>query len=126
MFSENQSFFPAAKTNLESQLALFNALNQAAIRNTEKIIGFNMNATKANWEKSTASTKQLLATQNLQERLSLAATQSRESLEAAVSYQRGLLDMMHAARDEFSNVFMRSSAVTAASQAESATPKSTA
>lgn len=100
MFSADQSFLPAAKANLEAQLAMFTTLSHAAIENTEKIIDFNVTTTKTNWAKSTTATKQLLSMQDSQERLSLVATRTRENIEAAISYSRSMADLVTTARNE--------------------------
>lgn len=110
MFSENQAFFPAAKAGFEAQLAMFTALTQSAIEHTGKIIDFNVNATKAHWEKSAASTKQLLSTQDPQERLSLVKNHAQENLQAAISYGRYMADLASTSRNEFTKEFEARSA----------------
>lgn len=100
MFPVDQPFFPATKASFDAQLAILTALAQATLENTEKIIDFNMKAVKANWEKSTTSTKQMLSAEDPKASLSMAAAHAQDNIEAAISYSRNMAEMVSASRNE--------------------------
>lgn len=100
VFTEQNPLFPIAKANVEAQLEMLTALARETLNSTGKIVASNMHATRVNWEKSTASAKQMLATQDPQESLSLMTAHAQESLAAALSHGRNVADIVAEARNE--------------------------
>lgn len=90
MFSYQEQFSAATRSNLEAQIALMNAFTNTAFESVEKIIDLNMNVAKASLEESTANVQQLLAAKDPQEFLSLSAAQAQPTAEKALSYGRHL------------------------------------
>lgn len=101
MLPTNQPFSSAVRASFEPPLARFTVLTYKTIKNSEKLIGIHVNASKVNLEKSTASIKQLLPTQDLQERSSLLAERTRKNIEAIIFDSRYMADVVFTARNEF-------------------------
>ena len=90
MYSFQEQFSAATKSNLEAQIALMTAFTSKAFESVEKIIDLNMNVAKASLEESAANVQQLLSAKDPQEFLSLSAAQAQPNAEKALSYSRHL------------------------------------
>jgi phasin family protein len=90
MFSFQEQFSAATKSNLEAQVALMTAFTSKAFESVEKIIDLNMNVAKASLEESATNVQQLLAAKDPQEFFSLSASQAQPNAEKALSYGRHL------------------------------------
>jgi len=80
----------AAKTNIESQLAVFTALSTKAFESAEKIADLNANAFKASLEDTSIAAKQLLSAKDPQEFFSLTAAQAQPTAAKFIAYARHL------------------------------------
>lgn len=101
MFSYSEQFSSAATSNIESQLASFNALAKLAVTGVEKVIALNLAAAKASAEESLAGTRQLLSAGDAKEFFSRAAEQVKPNPEKLTSYSRHLTDILATTRAEF-------------------------
>ena len=100
MFSYQEQFSAATKSNLEAQIALMTAFTSKAFESVEKIIDLNMNVAKASLEESTANVQQLLSAKDAQEFLSLSAAQAQPNAEKALSYGRHLAGIVSSTQAE--------------------------
>jgi phasin family protein len=100
MFSFQEQFSAATKSNLEAQIALMTAFTNKAFESVEKIIDLNMNVAKASLEESTANVQQLLAAKDAQEFLSLSAAQAQPNAEKVLSYGRHLAGIVSSTQAE--------------------------
>jgi phasin family protein len=94
MFSIPEQFSAAAKTNLESQIALLTALTGKAFESVEKVIELNMTVAKAALEESTSNVRQLLAAKDAQEFIALSTSQTQPNAEKAASYGREVMTIV--------------------------------
>lgn len=101
MFPISEQLSAATKSQIESQLALFNALTAKAFDSIEKVIELNVNATKASLDETSATAKQLLAAKDPQEFFSLTAAQAQPSAEKALAYSRHLASIASSTQAEF-------------------------
>ncbi|MBB5393857.1 MULTISPECIES: TIGR01841 family phasin [unclassified Herbaspirillum] len=101
MFSYQDQFSAATKSNLQAQLDLINTLTAKAFEGVEKIVELNLSATKASLEESAAAAKQLAAAKDPQELLALAAAQAQPGAEKAAAYGRHLAGIVSATQAEF-------------------------
>ncbi len=83
-----EQFSAAAKANFEANLALFSDFTTKAIAGVEKLIGLNLNTTKASLEDSTAITQKLFAAKDPHEFFSLSAALAQPNTEKAFAYGR--------------------------------------
>ena len=102
MFSFQEQFSAATKTQLEAQIAMITALTSKAFESVEKVIDLNMNVAKASLEESTANVQQLFSAKDPQEFFSLSAAQAQPNAEKAIAYSRHLAGIASAAQSEFS------------------------
>ena len=91
MNSFQEQFSAAARTNLESQLALLTAMTGKAFESVEKVIELNMSVAKAALEESTSNARQLLAAKDPQEFIALSTSQAQPNAEKAASYGREVM-----------------------------------
>jgi phasin family protein len=101
MFSFQEQFSAATKTNFEAQIAMITALTSKAFESVEKIVDLNMNAVKASMEESTLAAKQLMTAKDAQEFFALAASQAQPTSEKAIAYGRHLAGIASSAQAEF-------------------------
>jgi phasin family protein len=94
MFAIPEQFSAAAKTNLESQIALLTALTGKAFESVEKVIELNMTVAKAALEESTSNVRQLLAAKDAQEFIALSTSQTQPNAEKAASYGREVMTIV--------------------------------
>ena len=94
MFSFQEQFSEATKTNLETQLALLTALTGKAFESAEKIIELNMSVAKASLEETTANARQLLAAKDPQEFIALSTSQAQPNSEKAAAYGRQVMGIV--------------------------------
>ena len=94
MFTIPEQFSAAAKTNLESQIALLTALTGKAFESVEKVIELNMTVAKAALEESTSNVRQLLAAKDAQEFIALSTSQTQPNAEKAASYGREVMTIV--------------------------------
>ena len=94
MFSFQEQFSAATKTNLETQLALLTALTGKAFESAEKIIELNMSVAKASLEETTANARQLLAAKDSQEFIALSTSQAQPNSEKAAAYGRQVMGIV--------------------------------
>lgn len=90
MFTLPEQFSSAAKANVEAQTALLTALFGQAINNVEKVVELNLATTRASFEDSAITVKQLLSAKDPQEFFSLTAAQAQPAAAKAVAYSRSL------------------------------------
>ncbi len=101
MFSFQEQFSAATKTNFEAQLAMITSLTHKTFESVEKIVDLNMNAVKASLEESTLAAKQLMTAKDPQEFFALAASQAQPNSEKAMAYSRHLAGIASSAQAEF-------------------------
>lgn len=101
MFSFQEQFSAATKSNLEAQIALMTAFTNKAFESVEKVIDLNMNVAKASLEESAANVQQLLSAKDPQEFFSLSAAQAQPNVEKALSYGRHLAGIASSTQAEF-------------------------
>ena len=101
MFPMSEQISAATKSQIESQLALFNALTAKAFDSMQKVIELNVNATKASLDETSATAKQLLAAKDPQEFFSLTAAQAQPNAEKALAYSRHLASIASSTQAEF-------------------------
>ncbi len=101
MFSFQEQFSAATKTQFEAQIAMITALTAKAFESVEKVIDLNMNVAKASLEESAANVQQLLSAKDPQEFFSLTAAQAQPNAEKAVAYGRHLAGIASNAQSEF-------------------------
>lgn len=101
MFPMSEQLSAATKSQIESQLAMFNALAAKAFDSMEKVIELNVNATKASIDETSATAKQLLAAKDPQEFFALSAAQAQPTAEKALAYGRHLASIASSTQAEF-------------------------
>lgn len=101
MFSIQEQFSNATRTQIEAQLAILSALTNKAFESVEKVVDLNLNVAKASLEESTANVQQLLAAKDAQEFFSLSAAQAQPNAEKAIAYSRHLQTIASSAQAEF-------------------------
>jgi len=104
MFPANEQFINAVKTSLEAQVSYLATLTAKAFESTEKVVDLNLNAAKASMEESTVIARQLLASKDLQEFLSLAAALPQPTAAKAMAYSRHLANIASDTQAEFTRV----------------------
>jgi phasin family protein len=101
VFLGNEQLTNSVRANLEAQTLFLTAVATKLVESTEKVIGLNMSAAKASVEESTVIAKQLLASKNSQEFLSLVAALPQPTAAKTVAYSRHLADITSTAQAEF-------------------------
>jgi phasin family protein len=101
MFPMSEQLSAATKSQIESQIAMFNTLAAKAFESMEKVIELNVNATKASIEESNATVKQLLSAKDPQEFFALSAAQAQPNTEKALAYSRHLASIASSTQAEF-------------------------
>src|SRR4051794_25877824 len=71
VFPANEQFVSVARNNIETQVAYLNALTAKVLESAAKVMDLTLTAVKASVEESTVITKQLLASKDPQEVMSL-------------------------------------------------------
>ncbi|MGN6701650.1 MAG: TIGR01841 family phasin [Burkholderiaceae bacterium] len=104
MFPMSEQLSAATKSQLESQLAMFNTLAATAFQGAEKVIALNVNAAKASIDESAAAARQLLAARDPQEFFTLSAAQVQPNAEKALAYGRHLAGIASSTQAEFVKV----------------------
>lgn len=102
MFSFQEQFSEATKTNFEAQIAMMTALTNKTFESVEKIVDLHMSAVKASMEESTLAAKQMLTAKDPQEFFAMAASQAQPNSEKAMAYGRHLAGIASSAQAEFS------------------------
>lgn len=88
MLSSPEQLAAATRAQLATQLNLATALTDSMIVSMEKVVGLNLQATKATLESSVSNAQHLLTLKDPQELLS--ATQSQPQADIAATYARHL------------------------------------
>src|SRR6476469_4565432 len=101
MFAFTEQLSAATKSQIESQLAMINALTSKAFEGVEKIIELNVNAARATLEDSSNAAKQLLTAKDAQELFSLTAAQAQPNAEKAIAYGRHLAGIASSTQADF-------------------------
>lgn len=101
MFSFQDQFSAATKSNLQAQLDLINTLTAKAFEGVEKIVELNLSATRASLEEATVVARQLASAKDPQEALSLASAQAQPGAEKAAAYGRHLATIVSTTQAEF-------------------------
>lgn len=101
MFSFQEQFSAATKTQFEAQIAMLTALTNKAFESVEKVIDLNMNVAKASMQESAANVQQLLSAKDPQEFFSLTTAQAQPNTEKAIAYGRHLAGIASTAQTEF-------------------------
>jgi phasin family protein len=91
MFSFQEQFSAAAKTNFESQLALVTMLTGKAFESVEKLIALNLNAAKASLDETTSHAQQLMGAKGPQEVFAMTSSKAQPGAEKALAYGRELM-----------------------------------
>ena len=100
MSTAAEQFSSAAKANFEANLELFTNFTAKAFEGVEKLVGLNLNAAKASFEDSSASTQKLLTAKDPQEFFSLSVAQAQPSAEKAIAYGRHFASIASATQAE--------------------------
>jgi phasin family protein len=100
LFSMNEPFVSAAKTNLDAQLSVLTELSTKAIESIQQVVDLNLNAAKASTEDSAAAARQLLAANDPQEFLSLTVAQAQPAAAKAIAYNLHLAAIAAATQAE--------------------------
>lgn len=87
-FSTPNEFAAAAKTQLESQQAVWAALTTNTLDNVRKLVELNLKVMKESMGESAAAAKQLLSAKTPQEFMSLSAAQTKPNIEKVLAYGR--------------------------------------
>jgi phasin family protein len=103
MLFNNELFSTAIKTSLESQLALFKTLTDAAFTSVEEIIDLNIDTAKAGLAEATVSAKQLMQATDPQEWLSCACGRMNGNLENGLAFTRQMANIAFKAQGKFSD-----------------------
>jgi phasin family protein len=88
MSTTAEQFSAATKANFEANLAVFTEFTTKAFAGVEKLIDLNLNAAKASFADSNATTQKLFAAKDPQEFFSLSAALAQPSTEKAIAYGR--------------------------------------
>lgn len=83
----------AARSQFETQLALWMALNNKAFESAIKLVDLNMNVMKESLDQFAAATRQLMSAQDPQEFFSLVSEQLRPNLDKVLSYGRHVAEI---------------------------------
>lgn len=90
MTNSTEQLATAARTQLDNQLQLATAITGSLIDGMEKLVGLNLQATRASVEASIGSAKNLLAAKDPQEFFTLASHQAQPQADIALTYGRHL------------------------------------
>ncbi len=90
MFPITQQFSSTAKAQLEAQFQIFQSLANSALAGTEQIIALQLSTGKAALENSAATARQLIASHDAREIISLGVSQTQPGIEQALAYGRQL------------------------------------
>lgn len=93
MFLNKDQISETARTNLESQIALYADFTTKALENLEKLVTLNLTASRASLEEVASTTRQILGAKDPQEFMSLVAAQTRPNIDKAVSYGGHLVNI---------------------------------
>lgn len=104
MFSFQEQFSAATKSNFEAQIAVFTALTNKAFESVEKVIDLNLNAAKASLAESAANAQQLMSAKDPQEFFSLSAAQAQPNAEKLLAYSRHLAGIASSTQAELSKL----------------------
>lgn len=94
----------AARNKVQAQLSLVTSLADTLTDSLQKMIGLNLNATKASVETSLAGTQQLLTARDPQEFFSLSVHQAQPYAEIALTYARHMAGIASLAHVELTRV----------------------
>jgi len=100
IFPGNEGLINALRTSLEAQVSYLTALTTTAVESAGKVADLNMNAAKTSVEESTVIAKQLLASKDPQEFLSLVTALPQPTAAKVAAYGRHLADIASAAQAE--------------------------
>jgi phasin family protein len=100
MFPNNDVLINTVRVGLEMQAALLSNFAQKTIESAEKLVDLNMTAAKASLNESSVLARQLLATSDPQEGLSLVAALPQPTATKAVAYGRHLANIACTAQTE--------------------------
>ena len=101
MSSISDQLAAAAKAHFEAQLALINALTNAAFKDAEKVIELNASTTKASLEGVSDAVKQIGTAKDPQELLSAATAKLQPTAEQALEYSHHLAEIAASMHAEF-------------------------
>ncbi|MCL6485591.1 MAG: phasin family protein, partial [Janthinobacterium lividum] len=90
MFPLPEHLSSAAKSQLESQLQIFNTLTGKVFESAEKIIALNLNAGKAALSHTAETAQHLLATQDPRDFFRYSTSQAQPNIESVLAYSRQL------------------------------------
>lgn len=94
----------AARHQVQAQLGLATSLADTLMDSMQKMIGLNLNAAKASFDTSLASTQRLLTARDPQEFFNLSAHQAQPHAEIALTYGRHLASIASGAQVELTRV----------------------
>jgi phasin family protein len=92
------------KATLENQMLTFTALTSAAFDGGAKIVNLNMDIAKVRLQESSAALNQLMSAKNPQEYLSLAASQTHQNIEKALTHYRNVADIASTTQAEMTRI----------------------
>lgn len=90
MISSTEQLATAARAQLDNQLQLATSIAGSVISGVEKLVGLNLQATRASLEASIGSAQHLLAAKDPQEFLTLASGQAQPQTDIVLTYGRHL------------------------------------
>lgn len=92
MFPIPEQLSQAAKTQLETQLSIFNTFTSKAFEGAQKVIALNVSTARASVEQSSDAVQQLLGAKDTREFISLSTAQA-PSLDKVLAYGRELFSI---------------------------------
>ncbi len=104
MINSNEQLATAARTQLDHQLQLATSIAGSLLDGMEKLVGLNLQATRASVEASLGSAKNLLAAKDPQEFFTLASHQAQPQTDIALTYGRHLSSIASDAHRDLSRV----------------------
>ena len=104
MHNPTEQFTAAARSQMQAQIGLATSVADTVIDSVEKFIGLNLQAAKASFDTSLASTQQLLAARDPQEFFSLTTHQAQPHAEIVLTYGHHLASIASDAHGELTRV----------------------
>ncbi len=104
MINSTEQLATAARTQLDNQLQLATSIAGSLLAGVEKLVGLNLQATRASLDASIGSAQHLLAAKDPQEFFSLASSQAQPQADIALTYGRHLSSIASDAHHDLSRV----------------------
>lgn len=104
MLNPSEPLAAAARTQLDAQLQVATSIADSLLKGMEKIVGLNLQATKASFDASIGSAQHLLTAKNPQELFSIASSQAQPRTDIALTYGRHLSSIASSAHQDLSRI----------------------